>query len=221
MGITTILDPRCKTTVLLINYEDLLGVQGRECEDKVLEVKDLLSELMSEYHVVEDVEGSSEASTPSMVDNDDFLSDIGACIASLRPASMGFKSELDRYVDEELVSNTKNFNLLDWWKVAGTRYPTLRQIARDIYAIPVTIVASEYAFGTSCRVLSEHHSRLTSKMPEALMCSHDWIRNKYKGILLFLFINMLSIDADDEKNKQFVTFWSCLQDIQEGLQVIC
>jgi hypothetical protein len=74
-----------------------------------------------------------------MEDSDDFLSDIDARIASLRPASMGFKSELDRYLDEELVSrHTENFNVLDWWKVAGTRYPTLRRIARDIYAIPVT-----------------------------------------------------------------------------------
>jgi hypothetical protein len=173
MGIATILDPRCKTTVLLICYEDLLGVSGSVCHDKVMEVKNLLAELMSEFHVVEDdVEGSSEASAPSVTDNDDFLDDIGARIASLRPSSMGFKSELDRYLDEELVSrHTKNFNVLDWWKVAGTRYPTLRRIARDIYAIPVTTVASESAFSTGGRVLSEHRSRLTSKMLEALMCS--------------------------------------------------
>jgi hypothetical protein len=173
MGIATILDPRCKTTVLLICYEDLLGVSGSVCHDKVMEVKNLLAELMSEYHVVEDdVEGSSEASAPSVTDNDDFLDDIGARIASLRPSSMGFKSKLDRYLDEELVSrHTKNFNVLDWWKVAGTRYPTLRRIARDIYAIPVTTVASESAFSTGGRVLSEHRSRLTSKMLEALMCS--------------------------------------------------
>ena len=85
---------------------------------------------------------------------------------------MGFRSELDRYLDEEMVNmHTKNFIILDWWKVAGTRFPTLMRIARDIYAIPVTTVASESAFSTSGRVLSEHRSRLTSKMLEALMCS--------------------------------------------------
>jgi hypothetical protein len=87
-------------------------------------------------------------------------------------------------LDEELLLDTnKNFKVLDWWKVAGTRYPTLRKIARDIIAIPVTTVASESAFSTGGRVLSEHCSRLTSKMLEALMCSQDWLRNKYKGIL--------------------------------------
>jgi hypothetical protein len=65
--------------------------------------------------------------------------------------------------------------------VAGTRYPTLRKIARDIFAIPVSTMASESAFSTNGRILSEHHSRLTLDMLEALMCSQDWLRNKYKG----------------------------------------
>jgi hypothetical protein len=55
--------------------------------------------------------------------------------------------------------------------VAGTRYPTLRKIARDIFAIPVTTVASEFVFSTSGRVLSEHHSQLTPDIMDALMCS--------------------------------------------------
>ena len=84
--------------------------------------------------------------------------------------------------------HTTGFNILDWWKVAGTRYPTLRRIARDIFAIPITTVASESAFSTSGRVLSEHRSRLTSQMLEALMCSQNWIKNKYKAISLMQFI---------------------------------
>lgn len=203
MGIATLLDPRFKTVVLLICFEDLLGTTGKECDDRVLEVKNLLAELMSEYHVEVDVRNKEPAAS-SVGNADNFLSSMSARVASRTPASMGFKSELDRYLDEELLDmQTPNFKVLDWWKVAGTRFPTLRRIARDIFAIPVTTVASESAFSTSGRVLSEHCSRLTSKMLEALMCSQDWLRNKYKV---------------DEKNKQAATFWSCLQDIQEGLQ---
>ncbi|XP_025813033.1 zinc finger BED domain-containing protein RICESLEEPER 1-like [Panicum hallii] len=176
MGIATILDPRFKTAVLLICYEDLLDVSGRECEDRVADVKNLLTDLMNENHVAENIE-NNESLAPSIGNSDNFLSDISARIASRRPTSMGFKSELDWYLDEEMVNmQTKNFNVLDWWKVAGTQFPTLRRIARDIYAIPVTTVASEAAFSTSGRVLI------------------------------------------DDKTKQPATFWSCLQDIQEGLQ---
>jgi hypothetical protein len=92
----------------------------------------------------------------------------------------------------------KNFNVLDWWKVAGTRFPTLRRIARDIYAILVTTVASEAAFSTSGRVLSEHRSRPSPKMLEALMCSQDLLRNKYKGISrMCQFMHVISANCNE------------------------
>ena len=85
---------------------------------------------------------------------------------------MRSKTELDRYLEDDMVPLTmRNFNILVWWKVARRRYPTLRRNARDIFTILVTTVAFEYAFSTSGRVLSEHRSRLTSQMLEALMCS--------------------------------------------------
>jgi hypothetical protein len=124
----------------------------------------------------------------------EFLSSFSARVASIRPPSRRLQSEVDRYLEDELVPlETKNFKVLDWWKVAGTRYPTLRRIARDIYAIPITTVASEAAFSTSGRVLSEHRSRLTSKMLEALMCSQDWLQNKYKSMCFFYCILFTSI----------------------------
>ena len=86
-------------------------------------------------------------------------------------------------MDEDPLPHDENeyFAVLGWWKVAGTRFPTLRFIARDILAIPITTVASESAFSTNGRVLSEHHSRLTPQMLEALMCSQSWFRHNLKG----------------------------------------
>ena len=78
-------------------------------------------------------------------------------VARKRPTGFRMKSELDRYLEDELVPLSKeNFSVLDWWKVAGTRYPTLRMLARDIFAIPVSTVALESAFSTSGRVISDH-----------------------------------------------------------------
>jgi hypothetical protein len=170
-------------------FEWLTGTTGDICEDKVTEIVDLLSELMIEYHVKEECENSESAADPTA--DMEFLSSFSARVASTRPSAVRFRSELDRYLEDELVSlETKGFKVLDWWKVAGVRYPTLRKIAKDIYAIPITTVASESAFSTSGRVLSEHRSRLTTKMVEALMCSQDWLRNKYKSmsILFCLFL---------------------------------
>jgi hypothetical protein len=82
--------------------------------------------------------------------------------------------------------------------VARTRFPTLRKIARDIFVIPVITVASESVFSTGGKILSEHRSRLTSKTLEALMCSQDWLRNKYKGIFntALMSISLLLISAN-------------------------
>jgi hypothetical protein len=188
MGIVTILDHRLKNFMLLISFEWLLGTSGKVCDDKVVEVKDLLSQLMFEYHLKDDEEENGcETVSAAALGNTDFLSSFSAHVASKRPATM--RSELDHYLEDDLVPLTmKNFNILDWWKLAETRYPTLRRIAGDIFAIPVTMVASESAFSTSGRILSEHRNRLTSQMLEALMCSQNWIQNKYKGISVCLVL---------------------------------
>lgn len=122
-------------------------------------------------------------------------------VAKQSPATARVQGEIDMYLADGLIPYTEIFNVLDWWKVAGTRYPTLRKVARDIFAIPVTTVASESAFSTSGRILSEHRSHLTPQMVEVLMCSQDWLRNKLK-----------------DAHKGDASFWTCLQDIQEGMQ---
>ena len=181
MGIATLLDPRFKHHMLLYCFEVL---QVTNSDEEVGKVKDTLSDLMLEYHIDEDA-GTSSSTIKPTVENLGFLSSFTARVANSQPSALRFKSELDRYLEDEMVDiQTEGWNVLDWWKVAGTHYPTLRMIARDIFAILITTVASESVFNTSGRVLSEHRSRLTSQMLEALMCSQDWIRNKYKGLLL-------------------------------------
>ena len=193
MGIATIHEPRFKHHMLLHCFEVLHGSNGICCKNEVAKVNGSLSDLMLEYHLEED-EGpsSTQAVTPS-VGTSGILSSFSARVTSTNPSAMSFRSELDHYFEDEMVDvHTKGFDIFDWWKVAGTCYPTLRMIARDIFAIPITTVASAFAFSTNSRVLSEHRSQLTSQKLDALMCSQDWIRNKYKGIFLLQFNIYLS-----------------------------
>jgi hypothetical protein len=114
-------------------------------------------------------------------------------------------------LEDDLVHfSTENFQILDWWKVAGTRYPTLRKIARDILAIPVSTVASESAFSTSGRILSEHRSRLTPEILEALMCSQDWIRNSYKGTSEILYNSFMILFVVNSKAPSSVLMYSLI-----------
>ncbi|CAJ2632655.1 unnamed protein product [Trifolium pratense] len=95
------------------------------------------------------------------------------------------KTEIESYFKEERVSYNPSVDLdiLGWWKANSTRYPILASIARDVLAIPATIVASESAFSTGRRVASDHRTCLTPKMVEALVCTQDWL----KGASLSLF----------------------------------
>ena len=52
------------------------------------------------------------------------------------------KLELDYYLEEFILPRTSNFDVLSWWKTNGIKYPTLQMIVHDIYAIPVSTVAS-------------------------------------------------------------------------------
>jgi len=58
---------------------------------------------------------------------------------------VNLRSELDHYLEEDVMPDIAQFDILDFWK-KDFKYPILRMIARDILAIPVSTVASESAF---------------------------------------------------------------------------
>jgi hypothetical protein len=145
--------------------------------------------LIEEYEVDGDeYQSAGDCSLPSMPAPAimSFFHDI---VAQQSPTIARLQGEIDHYLSDDLVPFTENFNVLDWWKVARKRYPPLRKVAEDIFAIPVTTVASESAFSISGRKVNEHRSCLTSCMLEILMCYQDWLRNKYKGEQMIHVLN--------------------------------
>ncbi|CAM0905408.1 unnamed protein product [Alopecurus aequalis] len=72
--------------------------------------------------------------------------------------------------------------------VSGSKYPTsnlyfqqmwqanVASMARDVLAVPASTVASESAFSTGRRVISDFRSRLTPDTVESLICLQDWFR---------------------------------------------
>jgi hypothetical protein len=162
-----------------------IALFGEEvAEQHVSDAHELLTELMKHYQVKEPEFITSSSSGSSTVSAAAVLSIFKTLAANKKTNTfVRSKNELDRYLEEETLPNydNDNFDILGWWKLEGTRYPTLKLIARDILAIPITTVASKSAFSTSGRLLSDHRSRLTPKMLEALMCSQSWLRQTLQG----------------------------------------
>ena len=70
----------------------------------------------------------------------------------------------------------EDFDILNWWRVNGSKYRVLSKLARDIFAIQVSTVASESAFSTGGRILDPFRSSLTPKMVETLVCTQNWLK---------------------------------------------
>ena len=86
------------------------------------------------------------------------------------------KTELEIYLSESIIEEEGSFNILRWWKLNSERFPILSILARDVLAVQISTISSEYAFSTGGRVLDCFRSSLTSKVVEALICGQDWIR---------------------------------------------
>ncbi|KAL6204247.1 hypothetical protein ACLB2K_021515 [Fragaria x ananassa] len=86
-------------------------------------------------------------------------------------------NEVDKYLADRLVNPlVKEFDVSQWWRVNSSAYPSLSKLAKDIFAIPCSTVASENAFSLGKRVVNPFRSSLTPQMVEALVCTSDWLR---------------------------------------------
>ncbi|KAG6390695.1 hypothetical protein SASPL_148434 [Salvia splendens] len=86
-------------------------------------------------------------------------------------------NEVDKYLADEMEKRSNpNFDLLEWWKLNASRYSILSLIAKDIFAIPSSTVASESAFSLGKRAVDPFRTCLSPKMVEALVCTNDWLR---------------------------------------------
>lgn len=85
------------------------------------------------------------------------------------------KLELEHYLEKSVLPRSNEFDILAWWKENAMKYPPFHDIARDILAIAVFIIASESTFSTGGRFVSSHQSRLQLDTLEALLCTQDWL----------------------------------------------
>jgi hypothetical protein len=196
MGIAIVLDPRFKFKLLEYFYQKLYGsLSSIEIDN----IKKLCYSLFEDYQAK--TNGLSENSSESLIDkevnsengnNANFLSGFDSFVNETDDIQS--KSELDMYLEEKVLPRSATFDILGWWKTNGIKYPTLQKIAKDILAIPISIVVSESAFSTGGRLLSPHRSRLHENTLEALMCTQSWIKHEKQGNnyfnKLFIYLNL-------------------------------
>jgi len=72
------------------------------------------------------------------------------------------------------------------------RFSILSNIARELLAMPVSMVASESAFSTGGRVLDPYRSSLSQ---QKVICTQDWLKDTHSPSLLdYDFEELQSVD---------------------------
>ncbi|XP_070668554.1 zinc finger BED domain-containing protein RICESLEEPER 2-like [Malus domestica] len=207
-----VLDPRFKLRHVTQLFRKKLS--DIEAQLKTEEIKNILRALYDEY--VPNVEGgkymkkseslqSQPSSTSSNVamTEDDLIDEWMHFVEDSDEKVVG--DDVDSYLFDPLVQitkeeSTKYFNILLWWKVNGNKYPILAAIAKDILAIQVSTVASESAFSTGGRVISDFRSSLTPKSVEALICMQNWLRGD----------NIITLE-DDAPSIDYIEFYESIE----------
>ncbi|KAM3308596.1 hypothetical protein P3S67_010340 [Capsicum chacoense] len=220
--ISCVLDPPHKCVSVGFALQMMFGKE----EGLILEsgVKDYMNLMYGEYVKAfskdEDSQHSSSSSSSLFENSSSLPSSSGSTVQSI--GSLGsfmddlmkhkaentttVKIELQKYLDEANEGETKNFNVLSWWKVHSPRFPILAEMARDVLSIPISGVESECAFSTGRRILDSFRSSLTPKLVQTLVCLQDWIRSESQPVSIEKDIDVL------EKIEQELANTSILDD---------
>jgi hypothetical protein len=189
LAVAVVMDPRFKMKLVEFSYAKIYGIEATKY---VKVVNDAVHELYHEYlaqplpltpaYVEQggtnngpangnNTQGGAPSSGDGLMDFDMYLSEI----QSTQPS----KSELEQYLEESLTPRIQEFDILHWWKLNMVKFPTLSKMARDILAIPMSMVSSGtsiFSAGTGSRMLDDYRSSLRPEIVEALVCAKDWLQ---------------------------------------------
>ncbi|KAH9650680.1 putative tRNA (met) cytidine acetyltransferase [Citrus sinensis] len=197
-GLDPYINPRGKMNFATLCFETLYGKDNAKCAEMKNVVKDVLNKLFEAYsaqHLKPSATASASASVfPSasagvsvnsgltFMDEDnevfeDPFSKYTDMVAVTRD-HIKLSNELDLYLMESVEYQAPNalgapFVILLWWKANSLKYPILSHIARDVFVIPISTVASESTFSMRGRILDEYRSSMTPDMVEALILTQN------------------------------------------------
>ncbi|CAM0913757.1 unnamed protein product [Alopecurus aequalis] len=179
LAVAVVMDPRLKMKLIEFSYSKIYGVEAAKYVKVVSDsVHELYKDYVAQLHGKTDnapANGKNTQTIPhstgdGLLDFDMYLSETAT--------SQPLKSELEQYLDESLTPRIQEFDILNWWKLNTLRFPTLSRMARDILAIPMSMVtdgSSIFSAGTGSRMLDDYRSSLRPEIVEALVCAKDWL----------------------------------------------
>ncbi|KAH7855156.1 hypothetical protein Vadar_021937 [Vaccinium darrowii] len=187
LAIAVVMDPRFK--MKLVEFS-LTKIYGDDAANYVKIVDEGIHELFLEYvslplpltpTFMEESNGINispeDANGGTFLSSDELgLTDFDMYI--METASHQSRSELDQYLEESLLPRVHEFDVLGWWKLNKTKYPTLSKMARDILTIPVCTLGGDSVFDAARKEMDSYRCSLQPATLEALICAKDWLKRE-------------------------------------------
>ncbi|CDY09283.1 BnaC03g63130D [Brassica napus] len=219
--LAAVLDPRKKMTYPSFCFETLYGKDSTEAKELSDFVLDLLTRMFNEYSsrfkgANSESSQAKQTETVAVQESQDHLDRLKLVVEDFGYLRMDSeyknlvadsgnepRDELEMYLKEP-VENQKlmmgfEFDILGWWKVHKMKFPVLAEMARDLFAMQVSLLlfflASESAFSTSGRILEPYRSCLTHYLIEVLMCSEQWLKADINFFVSVLVLALLFIST--------------------------
>ncbi|KAL4589820.1 hypothetical protein LXL04_002730 [Taraxacum kok-saghyz] len=158
LAIAVVMDPRYKMKLVEFSFRK---IYGDNAVSYIKTVEEGIRELFSKY-----------VGLPLPLDFgiDDFD------VYVIKSTGQELKSELDQYLEESLLPRIHEFDVMGWWKLNKSKYPTLSKMAHDVLMIPVSSVGPESVFEMGVKEMDRNRCELRPELVEALFCAKDWIR---------------------------------------------
>ncbi|XP_058115568.1 zinc finger BED domain-containing protein RICESLEEPER 2-like [Magnolia sinica] len=185
LAVIVVMDPRFKMKLVEFSYSKIYGEDAYTFIKIVSDgIRDLYLEYAADPQPLTPVylengpaNNTVEGTVGTPLPNDDGLQDFDVFISETTNGRRT-QTELDQYLEEALIPRIQDFDILDWWKLNKLKYPNLSKMARDVLAIPISTVTSDFIFGSGRKVLDDYRSSLQPETLEALVCAKDWLQQQ-------------------------------------------
>ncbi|KAL0315291.1 UNVERIFIED_CONTAM: Zinc finger BED domain-containing protein RICESLEEPER 1 [Sesamum calycinum] len=131
--VSTITIDNCTTNDAMINHllqklptKDML-LDGKNCYDLLFDYQSRCCTLNESSSNIGGLKNSMSSDVHSNVNVDESLDEFEQFVVSKTSSATNLSatSELDMYLDGSLLSRARDFDILNWWKTNGVKFPTL------------------------------------------------------------------------------------------------
>ncbi|XP_031249078.1 zinc finger BED domain-containing protein RICESLEEPER 1-like isoform X1 [Pistacia vera] len=128
--ITVVLDPRFKMDIVERWYKE---IYGNVVDTHLKLVTDAIANIYNEY-----AERASNSESSSSWGCGEMLDDMWRPCMSSQHVNDVVSTELDRYLGDSKFCPVQEFDILAWWRLNSSTFPTLARMACDFLAIPIS-----------------------------------------------------------------------------------